>query len=367
MSRSSQLTLVVVAIGLLLGVSSGCRWERAFPTAASPPGAGGVGPTLGQSGLGSNPAWRDGFVALDVGDRWHYSGTATKTFIPKVGEPISKHSTWAHELRLTRLELINGREYAREEDSFDGRPPGLPVVRWLRQDRAGLFEVGPLPPIGFLAMPPGADSSTLERTLLAYPLHERATWVLGTIPLVTARVEGHEVLRIPAGRFPAWRIRLRIAGHPASEEVFVWYGAAGYLGFKVHTTSGSPGSNLFIIDDQAEWLDEIDLVRHEPRRALIAEAKDALGAVLTGEQAYYQKFVTYTNAADTLELRVKLGVYLFEPSRNWDFSVSGASATGFVARAEGRDDTEAGGIVVTLTYVRGQPPVWSVERQHNRR
>src|SRR5688572_16888563 len=48
--------------------------------------------------------------------------------------------------------------------------------------------------------------------------------------------------------------------------------------------------------------------RHWPRRRVIAEARQALEAVFSGEQIYYQKFGTFTDAADTADLRVKMGV-----------------------------------------------------------
>jgi hypothetical protein len=104
----------------------------------------------------------------------------------------------------------------------------------------------------------------------------------------------------------------------------------------------------------------------DPRDAIIAEAKGALGAVLTGEQSYYQRWGTFTDVADTADFRVTLGVYLDEPSRQWAFSVSGASVTGFLAKAQGRDHTDAEGITVTLSYQRGQPVVWTVQPRRPR-
>lgn len=104
--------------------------------------------------------------------------------------------------------------------------------------------------------------------------------------------------------------------------------------------------------------------RHLTPREVIAEAKLGLGAVLTGEQAYYQKWVTFTEVSDPADFRARLGVYLGDLLRRWDFSVSGASATGFLASARGRDDTNAEGITVTLSHQIGQPDVWTV--QHRR-
>jgi hypothetical protein len=103
--------------------------------------------------------------------------------------------------------------------------------------------------------------------------------------------------------------------------------------------------------------------RHLPPRVVIAEAKEGLGAVLTGEQVYFQKWQTFTDVPDTADIRVTLGVYLGDLLHRWDFSVSGAAVTGFLARAEGRDDTDAAGITVTLGYQRGQPVAWAVQRR----
>lgn len=103
---------------------------------------------------------------------------------------------------------------------------------------------------------------------------------------------------------------------------------------------------------------------HSPHRALIVEAKEALGAVLTGEQVYYQLWLTFKDVPATADFRVALGVYFPDDLlRRWTFSVSGASVTGFLATAEGRCDADAEGISVTLSYQRGQPVVWAVQRR----
>jgi len=99
-----------------------------------------------------------------------------------------------------------------------------------------------------------------------------------------------------------------------------------------------------------------------PAHAVIPEVRGALGAILTGEQVYLQRFGTFVDAADTSEIRSLLDVHLDVPSRHWAFSVSDASRTGFVALAHGRDGTEAEGFIVTLSYVRGRPPALSVRR-----
>ena len=112
---------------------------------------------------------------------------------------------------------------------------------------------------------------------------------------------------------------------------------------------------------------------HSPRGhdAIIDEAKWALGALLSGEQAYYQKSAlfgspTFLNVANAEEAYVELGVVLEEPGERWTFAVTDASATGFVATATGRSHTRASKFILTLRHVRGQPVVLTVERRQAR-
>jgi len=102
---------------------------------------------------------------------------------------------------------------------------------------------------------------------------------------------------------------------------------------------------------------------HLTPRDAITEAKAGLGGVITGEQIYYQSFVTFIDVPDTADFRVALGVYLGDLLERWDFSVSGASANGFLATAEGRCDTDAEQITVTAGFQRGGRVVWTVERR----
>jgi hypothetical protein len=99
------------------------------------------------------------------------------------------------------------------------------------------------------------------------------------------------------------------------------------------------------------------------RNAIIPEARQALGAILTGEQTYYQKFAIFIDAADVSAISALLGVELGEFSDQWAFSVDNASDTGFVAIARGLDGTRAEGFIVTLDYARGQRSKVRVRRR----
>jgi hypothetical protein len=102
---------------------------------------------------------------------------------------------------------------------------------------------------------------------------------------------------------------------------------------------------------------------HIPPPTLIHEAKEGLGAILTGEQAYFQRSMAYTAVPGAADFRSVLGVYFGDLLARWSFSVGLVSATGFVAQAQGRDETAADGLTVTLTYQRDQPPLWHVEHR----
>jgi hypothetical protein len=341
-------------------ITTDCGRDRRVPTAVSPP-AGDLetaAPNLAARAVGSS-----GFYPLEIGNWWLYEGTSTETTAPQHGDPLTTRGTWTREAMLVRSEAVGGKSFVREEGIRDAQV--APTIRWLRQDRTGLYEVGtPPPPRDSVAYP-----FPYEARLLSYPIHRGAKWTIDEARRITAEVERLELLDTPAGRFPAWRIRVRNGGHLPGEEAFIWYGSAGYLGMTVHVQFEKPdrnGNRISITQDEAEWLAAIHLVPRGPRAALIAEAKESLLAVLAMEQVYFQRHLAFASVADTADIRLKFGVDLSESgisesSLRWAYSVTDLSFTGFVATAQGRHDTEAERLVVTLSYQRWQPLVWTVE------
>ena len=345
---------------------------------------------------------KSGFYPLQLGNRWHYVYTYSSQFLPADGSnpepPIVERST--SERMLVCKEEIDGREYMVERQLL--KSGDRPFWVGYRQDRTGLYEwqKAPPPPCATASASPSLDTGRAsavsprearealesraasiiaavrrgsgpfnhELQRLQYPLHPGSRWDVLPKPLLSAEVEGVDVINLPTGREPAYRIRYRGETLGANDQFRVWYGRSGYLGLRGHFRYESTLPRGTFVGEFFEVLDEITLnpaPRDGPRGLshLIPEAKEALGAVLTGEQVYYQKFATFTDAADATELRVKMGVDLTEPGKRWTFSVSDASVNGFIARAVGRGDTRADGIVVSLPYVRGQPPVWTVRRR----
>jgi len=87
----------------------------------------------------------------------------------------------------------------------------------------------------FSAVFPFPVRSEAEK-LLQYPLHTGARWRLRNDPdlVIEALVEGHEVLELPAGRFPAWRVRILWQIDNPPMDVRVWYGTSGRLRVHYH-------------------------------------------------------------------------------------------------------------------------------------
>ena len=87
------------------------------------------------------------------------------------------------------------------------------------------------------------------------------------------------------------------------------------------------------------------------RDAQRTEAKGAIGAVITAEQTYYQRYGTYTND------QTLLNVDLTDISARWTTAISGASATGFTVTMTGTGTNN--GLTVSCQYARGSDPVWT--------
>jgi hypothetical protein len=114
-----------------------------------------------------------------------------------------------------------------------------------------------------------------ELTRLRYPLHPGTAWEIRVDPdlVIHARVERHEVLELPAGRFPAWRIRIRWELGDPDDTILVWYGSSGYLQSFVHIRSeatDADGTPIgVVVSDETDVLTSLQLagppVRRGPR------------------------------------------------------------------------------------------------------
>jgi hypothetical protein len=254
------LSCVLVSI-LVLPI--GCAREKVLPTAVPLPGTSADQQALRANSAGAAPPPGRSFYPLQVGSHWEYEGSFASSVVSKSGEIRStKRGTWSRETVLVGNETPGGTQYVRE--TIIDPTQIVHFVTWLRQDRSGLYELG-MPPVGS-----GPNPYPYERRLLAYPVHTGAKWVIEDPKfsdphlshLVTAEVEGMELLDTPAGRLRAWKIRVRDGGHLPGEEQFVWYGPQGYLGWKVHLQYERPylgADTVVVTEDQSEWLKAFEL------------------------------------------------------------------------------------------------------------
>lgn len=201
------------------------------------------------------------FYPLQLGNRWRYAGASSR----RENGVLVKDARWTREALLARYDAIAGRTYVREERIIRDGSQEFRTLTWLRQDRSGLYELGPpLIPRDSMTYP-----VPYETRRLAYPLHRGATWAIDEARRVTGEVERMELLDTPAGRFRAWKVRVRNAGHLPSEEAFVWYSREGCLGRDVvvrHSKRYPSGDTVLIEEHEAEWVQAIDPAPEEPGR-----------------------------------------------------------------------------------------------------
>ena len=104
-----------------------------------------------------------------------------------------------------------------------------------------------------------------EITRLEYPLHPGAHWVIRGQPSFEATAEANEVLDLPPGRMPAWRIRIDSEFLGANDHVHVWYGRSGFLKYAAHFegVATDPAGNPVgtVVADETEDLLELSLNR----------------------------------------------------------------------------------------------------------
>jgi len=104
-----------------------------------------------------------------------------------------------------------------------------------------------------------------EIVRLKYPLHSGTTWVIRPDPLFSSTVDEHEVLALPAGRFPSYDIRIDSDLIEAGEFVRLWFGRSGQLAFRFRLVAlavDSQGNEIgTIVDDHGEVLRDFTLVK----------------------------------------------------------------------------------------------------------
>src|SRR6059036_2064627 len=135
MARHSDITSLLAVV--LLTISADCGREGQLLTAPT-------AERVGVSALDRASVQAEGlgrFYPLNIGNRWRYAG-----FTHSKHGDVEKGGRWTRETTLARLEERSGRTYVREEITRNDDQQKVQFVRWLRQDRSGLFEGGVPPP-----------------------------------------------------------------------------------------------------------------------------------------------------------------------------------------------------------------------------
>jgi hypothetical protein len=259
------------------------------------------------------------FYPLQLGNHWAYDFVFNVSVVPFSGSPSEFEVRERRERDLTCIEQLAGASYFIEKRSFPGGAYWLPY----RQDRAGLYEsdalalpcsggtgrqkldmdatatrsyeaawsaveakiADPLKRAAYRAAweriqarvaaigrALGAEPASPraaggvgagEITRLLYPLHTGARWVIRADPRFESVVEGNDVLDLPPGRLPAWRIRIDSELVGPDDRVHVWYGRSGYLMLVAHFKGEATDPNGIpigtLISDESEVLTELSL------------------------------------------------------------------------------------------------------------
>jgi hypothetical protein len=230
------------------------------------------------------------FYPLDIGNRWIYESTVTITTAMN-GEPVGEPQviTSQHVVEQICRESRDGRVYTIEEERTirGGEEIRRDWVRY-RQDAEGLFTANvaaTTPPEceGVSALeghPSGNDENmtsmrgtaaahvlaeqverglytgripflagdgTGEITQLRYPLHPGQEWVPNEdVFSIQYRVEAVEVIDLPTGRTPAYRIRRSFPGYP-NDDYLHWYSRCGFLRSSAHSEAPIVGEDGEIV------------------------------------------------------------------------------------------------------------------------
>jgi hypothetical protein len=309
MNRHTSTRYIMLSLALFSVF--GCRVIPLAPQAQTPPSS--------RESAASLSATNDahGFYPLELGNRWNYARTYDSSFELQ-GTVYPYHRDSAIERELACEQTFDSRLYTLER-SLETTPMDV-QKSWIayRQDRAGLYEAdGPGPPPCDIDVPaslasmrgprsnamrpepsrptnPAARTAMAEMenrlavirytlgipapsmrrprpanneiTRLAYPLFVGRRWTIRTSPSFTSHVEGLELLRVPAGRFLAWRVRIDSELFSPNDRVVVWYGRKGFLKLVAHVETVSTDENGNVnghgVSDDREVLTDLALANH---------------------------------------------------------------------------------------------------------
>ena len=89
------------------------------------------------------------------------------------------------------------------------------------------------------------------------------------------------------------------------------------------------------------------------------EAKGAIGAVITSQQAYFQKHPDLGYAGDLATLKTENLIDLTEPEVNWTFAIGGGGVDGYTVTATGVTGKPSNGLTQLYTFQRATGGTWT--------
>jgi hypothetical protein len=269
-----------------------------------------------------SPASGGEFYPLAIGNRWHYShslsiqagssppevftseidreivGTETRVgltyvleeerFIDGVGNPTSWWTRWRQDREGLHYYDICRCEPPTSETAFtERRAPGISthqavfpgrdqfVARGTPKDQGEREAVWEAlaervarwrlalsrAPVALAPARTSEGAATNEVRLLHYPLHPGGSWVVRP-DFLRWTVDGVESLETPAGRFPAYRIRVTFA--ESDDEIYIWYGRSGRLGHHIRGRvegTDEDGNPIIYMIEEIEMVDQVSLSR----------------------------------------------------------------------------------------------------------
>jgi hypothetical protein len=261
------------------------------------------------------------FFPLAVGNRWEYRVRARSTITTDAGPqpPVTEESTVLEEITGTRQ--VGDRTYFVELESlFRPGQATLGSEFLLRESRFGLFEKdeqagisgamvevasdASVPPSlaayvdrtvqdararvafdraaaqvaekvaaiqhslhGLRRLPRGVDPG--EITVLSFPLHLGARWIVRDDPRFVRSVVAHERVNAPLGLFPAWKLRGTAELFGPSDRVHFWYSNVGLVRIRFHVTGNA-------VDDRGNVIGSVVFDSDQSLSALSLERQHAL-------------------------------------------------------------------------------------------
>jgi hypothetical protein len=318
-------TRSILAVLLIAFALSSCATDPTAPTdadsaAVAPSWLIESNPVSPQDGMRANARMR---YPLQLGNTWKYQAHVKIQTLPYEGDPTEQEVIRTTKAEIFGPEQLFGRCYAVEvltiTEDINPEDVFTQTVRY-RQDSSGLYEAVATEPgpagaareARSLDPRDGPRSSAWARAIvqledrvqalrdsrhgrkggvldnelqrLAYPLHRGASWVVADDEFfMTATVEGREVLRLPIGRTPAWRIRLEADFYGPDDVVELFYGRDGYLGWRVFLVgeaSDETGTPIGIVTfTEEEYLEDLDIDRkgEHPCEGTVPTGKEGSG------------------------------------------------------------------------------------------